>query len=557
MSLGWHSAWGQPPTPEDRFSPIQAGQGMVVTSEPLATQAGITVLKQGGNAIDAAVTIGFVMAVTYPGAGNLGGGGFMLIHQGKTGKTVAIDYRERAPERAHRDMFIDSTGHVDPKLSRFSHLAAGVPGTVAGLALALERYGTLSLAQALAPAIQLAEAGFKVTPTLSAAFKRQAKTLKRWPASRAIFFKNQDQFYEPGDHWQQPQLAKTLKLLAQHGTEAFYHGNIAQLIVDTMQQHQGLITQADLADYQAVIRTPVWGHYRGYDICSMSPPSSGGIHIIQILNMLEHYDIGFLGHNRSITLHLMTEAMKRAYADRSKYLGDPDFVRVPVKALIAKDYAQQLVSQINRFKATPSQHIQPGTLPNDESEATTHYSIADNQGNAVANTYTLNFEFGSGIVVTGTGFLLNNQMDDFSAQAGVANAYGLIGGNANAIEPKKRMLSSMSPTLVLKANKPFLITGSPGGSRIITTTVQVIMNVIDHHMNIQEAVNAIRIHHQWLPDQLQVEADLNLDTFKLLTDKGHTVMTTNTMGAANSILIESGHFYGAADPRTTGLALGF
>lgn len=557
ISLGVHSAWGQERTPEDRFFPIQADKGMVVTSEPLATQAGITVLKQGGNAIDAAVTIGLVMAVTYPGAGNLGGGGFMLIHQGKTGKTVAVDYREQAPGQARRDMFIGPNGKVDPKLSRFSHLAAGVPGTVAGLALALERYGTLSFAQALAPAIQLAENGFEVTPALSAAFKRHAKTLKRWPASQAIFFKDQDQFYAPGDRWRQPDLAQTLKLLAQQGPKAFYQGKVAQLIVDTMQHHQGLITKSDLAAYQAVIRTPVWGQYREYEICSMPPPSSGGIHIIQILNMLEHYDLSFLGHNRSSTIHLMAEAMKRAYADRSKYLGDPDFVNVPVKALIAKEYAQHLVSQINRFKATPAQQIQPGTLADYESEATTHYSVADNQGNVVANTYTLNFEFGSGIVVPGGGFLLNNQMDDFSAQPGTPNAYGLIGGSANAIEPQKRMLSSMSPTLVFKANKPFLITGSPGGSRIITTTAQVIMNVIDHQMNIQEAVNAIRIHHQWLPDQLAVEADLNLDTFKLLTDKGHTVVTTNTMGAANSILIQQGHFYGAADPRTAGLALGF
>ncbi|MDY6992033.1 MAG: gamma-glutamyltransferase, partial [Pseudomonadota bacterium] len=311
MTLGIHSAWGQVSTPEDRFSPVQADKGMVVTSEPLATQAGVTVLKQGGNAIDAAVTIGLVMAVTYPGAGNLGGGGFMLIHQGKTGKTVAVDYREQAPGQARRDMFIGSNGKVDPKLSRFSHLAAGVPGTVAGLALALEHYGTLSLAQALAPAIQLAENGFEVTPALSAAFKRRAKTLKRWPASRAIFFKNQDQFYEPGDLWRQPDLAKTLKLLAQQGPKAFYQGKIAQLIVDTMQHHQGLITKTDLAAYQAVLRTPVWGRYREYEICSMPPPSSGGIHIIQILNMLEHYDLGFLGHNRSTTIHLMAEAMKR------------------------------------------------------------------------------------------------------------------------------------------------------------------------------------------------------------------------------------------------------
>ncbi len=530
---------------------VQAQSGMIATAEPIATQIGLEILKQGGNAIDAAVTIGFTMAVTYPSAGNIGGGGFMLIHSAKTGQIIAIDYRETAPALAHRDMFLNKDGNVDTKLSRFSHLSAGVPGTVAGLALALEKYGTLSLAQALAPAINLAEKGFLVTPRLTQA-------LKKSPSTQRLFLKPDGSFYQPGDILIQKDLAKTLKAIAEQGINAFYQGQIAELIVKDMERHGGLITKADLAKYQPVIRQPVHGTYRGYDIYSMSPPSSGGIHIIQILNTLEKDDIASLGHNTPATIHLMTEAMKRAYADRSKYLGDPDFIKVPITALTSKKYAAQLRAQIDTTKATPSQDISPGTLPaNYESEETTHYSVIDQEGNAVSNTYTLNFSYGSRIIVQGTGFLLNNEMDDFSAKPGVPNAYGLIGGTANAIEPNKRMLSSMSPTIVLKEGKPFLITGSPGGSKIITTTLQVIMNVIDHGMNIQDAVNALRIHHQWLPDQLRVEKGLSLDTLRGLKKMGHKIVETKPMGAASSILIKNGDYYGAADPRRGGLALGF
>jgi gamma-glutamyltranspeptidase/glutathione hydrolase len=539
-------------SPLDRFSPIEAKNAMVVTSEAIATQIGVKILKQGGNAIDAAVAVGFAMAVTYPRAGNIGGGGFMLIYLAKTGQVVAIDYRETAPALASRDMFLNKAGEVDNQLSRFSHLAAGVPGTVAGLALALEKYGSLSLAEVLAPAIQLAETGFIVTPQLSRELKQLAPT-------PTIFLKPDGSFYQAGDILIQNDLANTLKLIAKQGIKAFYHGKIAKLIVKEMQTQGGLISKTDLANYKAVIRKPVHGTYRGYDIYSMSPPSSGGIHIVQILNMLENDDIVTSGHNSAATIHLMTEAMKRAYADRSKYLGDPDFVTIPIKGLISKSYATQLRAKFNLSHATPSQDILPGTPPRYESNETTHYSIVDKAGNAVSNTYTLNFSYGSRKVVQGAGFLLNNEMDDFSAKSGVPNAYGLIGGTANTIEPNKRMLSSMSPTIVLKDSKAFLVTGSPGGSRIITTTLQIIMNVIDYKMNIQTAVNAVRVHHQWLPDELRVETGLNLDTIQLLQNLGHSVVVKNTMGAASSILIDKvkNRLYGAADPRREGLALGF
>ncbi|WP_069469924.1 gamma-glutamyltransferase [Candidatus Marithrix sp. Canyon 246] len=524
----------------DIFTPTIATHGMVVTAEKMAAQIGVEVLQKGGNAVDAAVTIGFVKAVTYPRAGNLGGGGFMLIYSAKTKKVIAIDYREKAPLKATRDMFLDEKDNIDSNLSRFSYLSAGVPGTVAGMAMALEKYGTLSLAEALAPAIALAEKGFIITRAFSNDIKKRAKHLNQHPTTAAIFFKADGSFYQAGDRFVQNDLANTLKAIAKQGIKAFYEGQIADLIVKDMEAHGGLISKKDLAKYQPVIRKPIHGTYRGYDIYSMSPPSSGGVHIVQIMNMLENYDIGLLGHNTAATIHLMAEAMKRAYADRSKYLGDTDFVSVPLTGLTSKAYAAAL-----------------GNPTHYESNETTHYSVVDKEGNAVSNTYTINFSFGSGIVVNGAGFLLNNEMDDFSAKPGVANVYGLIGGTANAIQPQKRMLSSMSPTIVLKDGKPFIITGSPGGSRIITTTLQVILNVIDHKMNIQEATNAVRIHHQWLPDEIRIEEGLSLDTIKLLTEKGHKVVVKNTMGAAASILIDQNTLYGSHDPRQQGLALGY
>jgi len=472
---------------------------------------------------------------------------------------VAIDYREKAPSGATRDMFLGEDGNADPNLSRYSHISSGVPGTVAGLAMALEKYGTISLAESLAPAIELAEKGFVVTPRFSKGVKSKQDMLFKFEAGKKKFLKPDGSFYEPGDVYIQTDLAETLKRIAENGIKGFYEGKTAELIVAEMKKGNGLITLDDLKNYEPQIRKPVHGTYRGYDIYSMSPPSSGGAHIIQILNILEPYPIRNLGHNSAKTIHLMAEAMTRAYADRSKYLGDSDFVDVPLDGITSKEYAAALRAEIDPNFASNSQNILPGNPADFESNETTHFSIADQFGNVVANTYTINFSYGSGIVVEGAGFLLNNEMDDFSAKPGVPNAYGLLGGEANKVEPNKRMLSSMSPTIVMKDDKNFLVAGSPGGSRIITTTLQVIMNVIDHHLNVQAAVNAPRIHHQWLPDEIRIEEGLSPDTIRLLRGMGHTVNEKSSMGAIQSIMIaEDGTLYGGADPRrSTSAAMGF
>ncbi|MEQ8541289.1 MAG: gamma-glutamyltransferase [Coleofasciculus sp. D1-CHI-01] len=546
-------------SPRDIFHPVIAENGMVSSQERYATEAGLAVLKEGGNAIDAAVTMGFTMAVTLPSAGNIGGGGFMLVHLADENQTIAIDYREKAPQAATRDMFLDETGDVDPEKSRHSYLAVGVPGTVAGLTMALEKYGTISLARALQPAIELAENGFPVSEYLHRSLVAVKERMQAYPASLAIFYKPGGEPYQIGETLMQRDLAQSLRLIAREGSKAFYHGAIADAIVTEMAANDGLISKADLAEYQPVIREPIRGTYRGYEIYSMPPPSSGGIHLVQLLNILEAFPLSELGQNTAQTIHLMTESMKLAYADRSKYLGDTDFVSVPISGLISKSYAEQLRRNINLTQATPSQEIAPGN-PNPfiESNNTTHYSVIDNQGNAVANTYTLNFSYGSKITVPGTGILLNNEMNDFSAKPGVPNAFGLIGGEFNAIEPEKRMLSSMTPTIVLKDEQPFLVTGSPGGSRIITTVLQVILNVIDHDMNIAKATNAVRVHHQWLPDQLMVEQGLNGDTSRLLEEKGHQITVTNTMGSTQSIMLVDQTLNGASDPRRPGaLTLGY
>ena len=541
----------------ERMHPVEARNGMVVTSHYLATRSALEVLEQGGNAVDAAVTAAFSLAVTQPRSGNIGGGGFMLISSEEKDEVIAIDYREKAPSKATAGMFLNDNNEVDANLSRFSHLAAGVPGTVAGLGLALEKYGTISLKRALAPAIKLAEEGFVVTPRFSKGLKAAEARLKKWQTSTRTFYKVDGSYYEPGDLFVQQELARTLRRIADDGVREFYQGRTAELLVAEMKRHGGLISMADMKNYHPEIRTPVHGTYRGYDIYSMSPPSSGGAHIVQILNILEGYDLGAYGHNSAHTIHLLAEAMKRAYADRSHYLGDQDFVEVPLKGITSKQYADVLRQQIDTGQATASGTIGPGAPQPYESAETTHFSIVDRYGNAVSNTYTINFSYGSGIVVDGAGFLLNNEMDDFSAKPGVPNAYGLIGGEANKIEPNKRMLSSMSPTIVKKDRENFLVTGSPGGSRIITTTLQVIMNVIDHGLNIQSAVAAPRIHHQWLPDELRIEEGLSPDTIILLENMGHTVVRKSSMGAIQSIMVRDGMMYGAADPRrSTGLAAG-
>jgi gamma-glutamyltranspeptidase/glutathione hydrolase len=542
----------------DIFHPVVATSGMVATQEALATKAGLEVLKEGGNAIDAAVTVGFTLAVTLPEAGNLGGGGFMLVHLAKTNQNVAIDYREKAPLAATKDMFIDANGRVDPTKSRYSYLAVGVPGTVAGMVTALEKYGTISLARALQPGISLAENGFPINEYMYRTLVEAKEKMQPYPASTAIFYKPNGIPYQMGEILVQKDLAKSLKLIAKEGKKAFYEGSIADAIVAEMKANGGLITKEDLARYQPVIRQPVKGNYRGYEIYSMPPPSSGGVHLIQILNILEKFPLQSLGHNSARTIHLMAESMKLAYADRSKFLGDPDFVALPVERLIDKRYADILRQKINLERATPSEKIAPGNpYQVKESNSTTHYSVIDKYGNAVANTYTLNFSYGSCITVPGTGILLNNEMDDFSAKPGVPNAFGVIGGTFNAIEPEKRMLSSMTPTIVLKDGKPFLVTGSPGGSRIITTTLQLLTNAIDFQMNIAEATNALRIHHQWLPDRLQVEKGLNNDTINLLKSKGYQVEIVDAMGSTQSVISINGVLSGASDPRRPGaLTLG-
>jgi len=559
LPVGSATASNQAILEGERFHPVLGAQGMVATSHTLATEVALDVLKRGGNAVDAAVTAGFALAVTQPRSGNIGGGGFLLYAPGDGTTPEAIDYRETAPAAATETMFQDQNGEVVNERSRFSHLAAGVPGTVAGLALALERHGTLSLKQALAPAIHLARDGFVVPHRFTEGLEQAKDRLQHWPATKRTFYREDGSAPQPGEIFRQPELADTLQRIADEGVKGFYQGTTAELIVNEMQRNDGLITLDDLKNYQPAVRQPVHGRYRGYDIYSMSPPSSGGTHIVQILNILEGYPIGDMGHNAADTIHLMAEAMKLAYADRSHYLGDTDYVEVPLKGLTSKDYANDLRKTIRMERARPSTDIQHGKPPGWESPETTHFSVVDQWGNAVSNTYTINFSYGSGITVAGAGFLLNNEMDDFSAKPGTANAYGLIGGDANKIEPGKRMLSSMSPTIVRKDGDNFLVTGSPGGSRIITTTLQVVMNVIDHNMNIQTAVNAPRIHHQWLPDEIRIEQGISPDTIKLLEARGHKVSTSTAMGAIQSILIGAdGTLYGGADPRrSTSSAKGY
>jgi len=543
-----------------RAQPVAAKNAMVVTSHHLATKIALDILEKGGNAVDAAVTAGFALAVAQPRSGNIGGGGFMLYSPSDSDEVVAIDYREKAPAQAFEKMFLDKKGEVDKNLKRFSHLSAGVPGTVAGLLLALEKYGSLGRDEILAPAIKLAKNGFKIPARFVKGIEKKQKILAKWPTSKNKFFKKDGRLYKQGELYKQPDLAKTLQLIADFGTRGFYEGETARLIEKQMLQYDGLITKEDLKNYTAIVRKPIHSTYRGFDIYSMAPPSSGGTHIVQILNMLENYSISKYGHNSARTIHLMSEAMRRAYADRAEFMGDADFIKVPLAGLAAKTYAAKLIKNINPAKATPSAEIKAGFPKTYESSETTHFSIVDKDGNAVSNTYTLNFSYGSGIVVAGAGFLLNNEMDDFSAKPGAANAYGLIGGRANRIEPNKRMLSSMSPTIVKRHGKNFLVTGSPGGSRIISTTLQVIMNVIDHKMNIQSAVNAPRVHHQWWPDEIRIEQGISPDTISLLENMGHKVVQKQAMGGSQSILLDSekGVLYGAADPRqSTAKAMGF
>jgi gamma-glutamyltranspeptidase/glutathione hydrolase len=537
-----------------RIHPALAKNGMVVSQEARATRIGVDVLKAGGNAVDAAVAVGFALAVTLPRAGNIGGGGFMLVHLAARNETIAIDYRETAPAATTRDVFLDAQGNADPARSRDTGLSVGVPGTVAGMALALEKYGSgkFTLAQLLEPAIAAARNGIVVEDDLADSLPRAQARLTRWPSTRKIFANTDGAVLQNGQSLVQADLAGVLAAIARDGPRAFYHGPVAEKLVASVRDAGGRMTTADLADYKAIERPAVRGRYRGYDILSMPPPSSGGVHLIQILNILEGYPLRETGAEAAATLHLMIEAMKLAYADRAEFLGDPDFIKVPVAGLTSKRYAAALREKIDPRRAHPANSIRAGNPLAHEGDNTTHYSVVDAAGNAVANTYTLNFSYGLGLVAEDTGIILNNELDDFAAKPGVPNAYGLVGGDANAPGPNKRPLSSMSPTIVLKDGKPFLVTGSPGGSRIITTVLQVALNVIDHNMNIAEAVIAPRIHHQWLPDEVAAERGFSPDTLRLLESRGHTVKVGNTSGSAHSIMAVPEGLAGAADTRQRG-----
>jgi gamma-glutamyltranspeptidase/glutathione hydrolase len=539
------------------FPPAQAvvaRHAMVVSQEKRATQIGVEVLHNGGNAVDAAVAVAFALAVTHPQSGNLGGGGFMLSRRAD-GTATAIDYRETAPRAATRDMFLDERGEYDPKKSRDSGLAVGVPGTVAGLALALEKYGSgqFKLSDLIAPAIALARDGVPVEDDLADSLPRAAPRLARFPASAKIFLKPGGAPLAPGDRLVQPDLARSLETIAREGPRGFYEGEIAQKIVDSARNTGGILTREDLQDYRAVERAPLHGSYRGREVICVPPPSSGGVHLIEMLNILEGHGLEGLGARSPATLHLMIEAMKRAYADRARFLGDADQVSVPVERLISKSHAAHLRATIDPEHATPAPALRSTSGPH-EGDHTTHFSVIDRFGNAVSNTYTLNFNYGLGLVAEGTGILLNNELDDFSAKPGAPNAFGLVGGEANAPGPGKRPLSSMAPTIVLDDGKPWLITGSPGGSRIITIVLQVILDVIDFHEDIAQAVSAPRVHDQWLPDVVAAEAGFPEATIRQLEALGHTIRVGGAWGSANSILIAPDAITGAADPRSRGAA---
>ncbi|EAI6069096.1 gamma-glutamyltransferase [Campylobacter jejuni] len=532
--------------------PIQdrTGTGLVLSSHELANKIGKEVLDKGGNAIDAAIAVGYALAVVHPAAGNIGGGGFAVIHLAN-GENTTLDFREMAPLKASRDMYLDSKGEIIKDASTIGYLAAGVPGTVKGMSAMLDRYGTMKLKDLMAPAIKLAEKGYLINDRQEQTMLEAKDMFKEFPSSSKYFLKKDGSTYKSGDLFVQKDLAKTLKLIAKECPDAFYKGKIADLIAADMAKNKGIITKEDLAQYQAIWRKPVEGTYRGYDIISMSPPSSGGAHII-ILNIMENANIENLGFASSKTLHIMAEAMRQAYADRSEYMGDPDFVKIPLDKLTSKEYAKEIYAKIPKDKALPSSKVKPGLGQIHEGHNTTHYSVLDSKGNAVSITYTINASYGSGATVEGAGFLLNDEMDDFSIKPGVPNLYGLVGGEANAIEPKKRPLSSMSPTIILKDGKVFMVVGSPGGSRIITTVLQVISNVIDHKMDISTAVESPRFHMQWLPDEIRTEPfGIIKDVQNNLEKMGYKITKEPYMGDVNAIMVDpkTGKIIGSMDTR--------
>ncbi len=540
--------------------PVREKHVMIASVDAIASRVGADILKRGGNAVDAAVAVALTLAVTWPEAGNLGGGGFILLRKAD-GTEEAIDYRERAPLAATRDMYLDANGEIIKDASLLGYKASGVPGTVAGLALAHRRHGKLRWADLVEPARRLAAEGFPVSQYLvrSLTGKRTMERLQKFPESWRIFERN-GRPYETGEALVQPELAATLARIQKDPSD-FYRGETARQIVADMKAHGGTITAEDLARYQPTVRTPLHGNYRGYEIITMPPPSSGGVALIEMLNMLERYDLKSMGWHSSQQVHTVVEVMRRAYADRAKYLGDADFVSVPVKGLMARAYAEQRRKDIDAVRASDSKAITASEPARYESPQTTHFTIVDAEGNVVSSTYTLNESYGSAVTVAGAGFLLNDEMDDFTSKPGVPNVYGLIQSEANAITPQKRPLSSMTPTIVMKDSKVLFAVGSPGGSTIINTVLQVIVNVIDFGMNIQEAIDAPRFHHQWLPDKIRVEPfEFTRDTSDALEKMGHVFEEKQEfLGDAQAIAVDpkSGDRLGASDPRRGGLALGW
>lgn len=536
--------------------PVFAKSGMVTSQDAIATRVGVEILERGGNAVDAAVAVGFALAVTHPRAGNLGGGGFFVIWLADKKQAVALDFREVAPHAINAKSFLDENGKPDTAKVQRTGLGVGVPGSVSGLATAVEKFGSgkFTLAELIAPAIKLAREGIPVESDLQASLARFQNTLLRWPSSAKIFARD-GKILQSGS-LVQSDLANTLEAIAKNGPDAFYKGEIAEKIAQAVREAGGVMTADDLGKYKTEVLDVVRGNYRGYDVLSMPPPSSGGALLIQLLNILEGFELKD-GPNAPHTLHLMVEAMKRSYADRAEFFGDPAFVNVPLSHLTSKDYAARIRAGIDTAKATRSSEIKAGVTPRKEGENTTHYSVLDQYGNAVAATVTLNLNFGLGLVAEGTGVLLNNELDDFALAPGVPNAFGLIGGAANAPGPNKKPLSSMSPTILLKDGKVFMVTGTPGGSTIITTVLRVVSGVIDHKLDIAQAVLLPRIHHQWMPDEVRgeraVERSMSPEQWATFEKYGHKVNFFNfNIGAANSILVTPEGITGVSDPRYLG-----
>ena len=540
-------------------TPVRAKNGIVSSASRLASETGVQVLQRGGNAIDAAVATAFALAVTWPSAGNIGGGGFLVYH-GQDGHATTFDFREKAALAATEEMYLGQDGRVQNNSNHIGMLAIGVPGTVAGLYKAHQELGSLPWEDLVSPAVEMAREGIPITYSLQTGFERSANRFRQYPSSARKFFKSDGSFYELGDVWVQPDLAHTLELIQRNGKDGFYKGENAKRFAEFMANNGGLITEEDLANYQAVERSPIRGSYRGFEIISMPPPSSGGVALVEMLNILEDYDLAEMGHNSADYLHVLTETMRRAYADRAEHLGDPDFNEdMPISRLMDKDYAAKLrstISMAEKSNSSPTEFAQAY-----ESEETTHFSVADKNGNMVSLTYTLEFGYGSAIVVEGGGYLLNNELGDFNAVPGLTDERGNIGTSPNLVAPQKRPLSSMTPTIVAQNGKPVFATGSPGGKTIINTTMQTILNVIDHGFNIAEAIEAGRIHHQWFPDVTRIESNFfSADTIKLYKAKGHRISERSSQGAAMGVFYnrDENLFEGASDSRRgDGAAVGF